>query len=283
MPYEKAINVLQGGAVMAECGPMRLLISAFVGKLPQPDMGVRAGEEAFKYLERLAHARGILCRRFYEVPKDLDDPLAIKMVESVAIIGDEDFTPMAAVAGTIADEVADFLFKRGMTRVIVDNGGDVAIRLQGGEPVTVGIRNSVGNSEISNIISFEPAFSSWGVATSGMGGRSLTRGVASAATVIARCASLADAAATAIANASFVEDDHVIQRPAEVVDPDTDITGLPVTVEVGALSEKKKAIAVARAMERAEELIENGAILGAFVAVQGRTDMTDFFRDCLIE
>jgi len=37
----------------------------------------------------------------------------LKMIDSVMMVGDEDLTPMAAVAGTIADEVADFLLNAG--------------------------------------------------------------------------------------------------------------------------------------------------------------------------
>ena len=282
MPYQKAINVLQKGGVMAECGPMRLIISASVGKMPQQEMGVRAAEESFRYLERVANLRGFLGKRFSEIPGGMDDSLAVKMVRSVIAIGDEDLTPMAAVAGTIGDAVADFLFDRGMTRVVVDNGGDVAVRLRGGEPVTVGIRTEITNQSPSYVIALDPAMISWGVATSGLGGRSLTRGVVSAATAIARSASFADAAATAIANASFVEDEHVIQCPAEEIDPDTDIAGVNVTLKVGPLSEEKKSRALSYAIQKAEELFRKQIIFGAFVAVQGRIAMTDFFQERMV-
>jgi hypothetical protein len=283
MPYEKAINVLQGGAVMAECGPMRLVISAFVGKVPQPEMGKRAAEESFKYLEQVAHLRDLLGRRCTEIPENLEDSLAVKMIKSVLTVGDKGLTPMAAVAGTIADAVADFLFNRGMTKVVVDNGGDVAVRLQEGASVTVGIRPEIGKQGISNVIVLDSRSPSWGVTTSGLGGRSLTSGIASASTVIAETASMADAASTAIANASFVKDEQVIQRPAEEIDPETDIAGLPVTVKVGPLSEETKAMAVSKAMERAEQLIEKDIILGAYIAVQGKVAMTRFFKERLSE
>jgi len=283
MPYQKAINVLQGGSVMAECGPMRLVISVFVGKVPQPEMGKRAAEESFKYLEQVAHLRGLLGRRCTEIPENLEDSPAVKMIRSVLAVGDQDLTPMAAVAGTIADAVADFLVNRGMTRVVVDNGGDVAVRLLGDASATVGIRQRVDKQEISNVIALDSKLPSWGVTTSGLGGRSLTRGIASASTVIAETASMADAAATAIANASFVEDEQVIQRPAEEIDPETDIAGLPVTIKVGPLSEEKKAVALSKAMERAEQLIEKDIILGAYVAVQGKVAMTEVFKERLAE
>jgi ApbE superfamily uncharacterized protein (UPF0280 family) len=69
------------------------------------------------------------------------------MLESVRAVGDARLTPMAAVAGTIADGVADFLFSRGMTKVIVNNGGDIAVRLKAPNAVRVGLREDVNSEE----------------------------------------------------------------------------------------------------------------------------------------
>jgi ApbE superfamily uncharacterized protein (UPF0280 family) len=281
--FERAIHRLQGGSVLAESGPMRLVISAFLGKLPQPDMAVRAARESFVFLEAAAEARRCLGRMFETPLNGRKNALLDRMVESVSAVGDEELTPMAAVAGTIADEVADFLFVRGMTKVVVENGGDISVRLQGDESVTVGIRPRLDGEEISHVIALDPSRTAWGVATSGLGGRSLTRGVASAATVVAHSASLADAAATAVANATLVADRQVVQRPAQEVDPYTDIPGLLVTVSAGPLGQRKKRSAVGKAIHRAEELISRNIILGAFVTVQGEEAMTPYLRDKLVE
>ena len=283
MPFERSATVLPGGSVLAESGPMRLVISAGIGKVVQTKTALRAAEESFGFLERVARHRKHLGRQFLESREQIKDPLVLKMISSAAMIGDEDLTPMAAVAGTLADEVADFLFEQGMTKVVVDNGGDVAVRADREDPITVGIRPDVNDRAVSYVIGLDPAFRSHGVATSGLGGRSLTRGIASAATVVARTASLADAAATAVANASFLEDEQVWRRRAEEVDPYTDIAGLDITVKVGPLSEEKKSRAVSQAIRRAEDLVRREVILGAFVAVQGLHGMTEYFRDRLVE
>jgi ApbE superfamily uncharacterized protein (UPF0280 family) len=207
------------------------------------------------------------------------EPLAVKMIASVQAVGDADLTPMAAVAGTIADAVADFLFQRGMTRVLVDNGGDIAIRSSENEPIKVGIRLQPDRQSVSHAVVLRPERTAWGVATSGLGGRSLTRGVLEAATVVAGDASLADAAATAVANASYIADSAVVRKPAEAIDPHTDIAGLDVTVRVDPLAEKSKELAIDQALRRAEDLIEHRIILGAFVACQGRLAMTRFIAD----
>jgi ApbE superfamily uncharacterized protein (UPF0280 family) len=282
MPFERSATVLPGGSVLAESGPMRLVISAGIGKVLQTKMALRAAEESFGFLERVALHRKFLGRQFRKYRDEVKDPLVLKMINSVVMVGDEDLTPMAAVAGTIADEVADFLFERGMTKVVVDNGGDVAIRADREDPITVGIRPDVSDSAVSHVIGLDPGLRSHGVATSGLGGRSLTRGIASAATVVARTASLADAAATAVANASFLEDAQVSRRPAEELDPYTDIPGLDITVKVGPLMEEEKSRAVSKAIRKAEDLMRREVILGAFVAVQGKTAMTDFIKKHLV-
>lgn len=282
MGYQQHINVLHGGDVLAECGPMRLVISSFVGKVPQREMNIRAAEKSFEFLAQVAGARERLSRLYTALPDHIREPLALEMICSAMEIGDADLTPMAAVAGTIADAVADYLADRGMTKVIVNNGGDVAVRLQGGDSVTIGIRQDIRSRDINHVIGLSPSHRSWGVATSGLGGRSLTRGIASAATVIARTASLADAAATAVANACFVEDARVTQRAADLIDPATDIPGVPVTQEVGSLDDERKSIALNRALEKAQRLIERSIIFGAFVAVDGTIRMTDFFRERLL-
>ena len=271
---------------MAEWGPMRLHISSFLGKAPQPDMNLRAAEEAFGLLERVARLKERLRKPWGAVPHDPADPVALKMVESVQMVGQKDLTPMASVAGTIADGVADFLFTWGMTKVIVNNGGDIAVRLKAPNSVRVGLRENVENDEFSRVLSlnvpFEKEGAAFGVATSGLGGRSLTRGIATAATVMAETASVADAAATAVANASFVESPGVIRQLAETVDPQTDIPGIPVTVRVKDLDQETRTRAIAQALSMAEDLVNKGIILGAMVAVAGETGMTAFFKYHLV-
>jgi len=280
MNYQTNIQWLDGGRILAECGPMRLVIAAWLGGIPQRELCIRAAEEAFLLLERIARHRRLLSRRYQEMPDDLDNFQALKMIRS-ALAVDPTLTPMAAVAGTIADGVASFLSRRGMTRIIVNNGGDVAIRTAPGESVKVGIRPALSRGDIADILTLGGERPSWGVATSGLEGRSLTRGVASAATIIAGSASLADAAATAVANASYVDDNTVIQRPAEELDEQTDIPGMAVTIKAGPFREEKKDLALSQAMKKAEALINKGLVYGAYIVVDGKITMTDFVRDRL--
>ncbi len=267
MPYEQSIVVLDDEAVLAECGPMRLVIRAWKEDIPQIDLLRRAAEKSFEFLERIAAHRTTLSQPFPDIKTPPRDALAARMVQSVGLVGDRDLTPMAAVAGTLADAVADWLFEKGLPKVIVDNGGDIAIRISQGQTVTVGIRPQVTSRRISHVIHLGPDRPSWGVTTSGVGGRSLTRGIASAVTVLAGNGSVADAAATAVANACFVKDDGIIQVPAERIDPNSDMTGVLVTTEVGPLSSGKIRAAIERARQKADFLSEKGIIVGAVIAL----------------
>lgn len=275
MSYEYYIGMIDKESVLVECGPMRLVIRAWNGGQPEIKLTRLAAEVSISYLERIARWRSLLSRPTPQIEELPQDKLGLCMVADANAIGDDDLTPLAAVAGTIADAVADWLFDRGTTRVIVENGGDIAIRLAVGETTTVGVRPQVNSRQISHVIRLEGSRAAWGVATSGVGGRSLTRGIASAVTVVAANASVADAAATAIGNACFVKDDGVIQLPAESIDPNTDLAGLSVTAEVGILSTEKVLQAIESARRKAALLAHRKTILGAFIALQNVFAITD--------
>lgn len=274
MSYEQTITLLDAESVLAECGPMRLVIRAWHDNEPQVSLCRQAAQVSFSYLEAVAEHRTILALPFKQIGTPPDNDFAQRMIQSVKAVGDVDLTPMAAVAGTIADAVADWLFERGPTKVVVDNGGDIAIRLAAGQTATVGIRPQINSFDISHIAQLDDRRPSWGVTTSGQGGRSFTRGIASAVTVMANRTSMADAAATAIANACFVKDDSIFQVPAEQIDPNTDLKGVNVTVDVGPLNDDKKIQAVKMALLKADALCRKQLIVGAFIAVEDVFMMT---------
>ncbi|MFZ3048458.1 MAG: hypothetical protein WA151_21295 [Desulfatirhabdiaceae bacterium] len=277
---DRRIMPLPGGrAVLAENGPLHMVIQAFQGPDPHLERAMDAAEYAFDCLKRVADQLPVLKRWPGDIHALPSDPIPRAMVESVRAIGDSDLTPMAAVAGTLADAVADWLFELGLSRVIVDNGGDIAIRLAPGETARVGLRPEIQHPEISHVLTLDSRHRSWGVNTSGLGGRSFTCGVASAVTAIARTSSLADAAATAVANACFVAGADVVQMPAEQLDPNTDIPGLLVTVTVGRLSPTQTAEALSNALKKAEQLTQKGVILGALVAVGNQMVQTADLSD----
>lgn len=265
---DRRIMELPGGrALLAENGPMRLVIQAWEGPAPRLDLAAEAAGYAFECLACVAGQLAVLKRPGGSIDRLPSEPLAREMIASVRAVGDADLTPLAAVAGTLADAVADRLFGRGLSRVIVDNGGDIAIRLAPGETARVGLRPEIAHPAISHVLTLDGRHSSWGVTTSGLGGRSFTCGIASAVTAVARSASLADAAATAVANACFAPGADVLRVPAAQLDPNTDIPELLVTVAVGDLTGAQRCEALSNALRKAEVLTRKGVIRGALAAV----------------
>jgi uncharacterized protein len=111
-----------------------------------------------------------------------------------------------------------------------------------------------------------------GVATSGWRGRSFSLGVADSVTVIARTASLADAAATLIANAVDLPDHPAITRaPACSRDPRSDLGDRLVTLDVGPLSIDEIRTALDRGVAEARHWLGRGLIAAAALSLDGRT------------
>jgi ApbE superfamily uncharacterized protein (UPF0280 family) len=118
--------------------------------------------------------------------------------------------PMSAVAGAIAHYTLKAVMKAGAGHVIIDNGGDIAMKID--RPVTVGIFS--GQSKIGDIgLRFNPGKSIIGICTSsGTVGHSFSFGCADAVTVIAGDALIADAAATVVGNAVKNSDRKEIRK-----------------------------------------------------------------------
>jgi hypothetical protein len=246
-----------------------MFIEGYAAGLSQPEACRRAAQEAIKFLEQIAEHRAEIQAPGLKLPEPPKSLLIHEMWQAVCLVGDEDLTPMAAVAGTIADATADFLASEGLTKVVVNNGGDVALRLMSGETVTVGIRPEVNGTDVTRRALITSEMNIRGICTSGLGGRSFTRGVASAATVFASRASLADAAATAVANATYIVSPAVRRCPADSIDPNTDLRGVEITSEVGELTPDEIDTALKQGIERADQLVKRSLIAGACVAVKG--------------
>lgn len=261
-------------SLLVENGPMRLIIQAWNEARFDMAAAKQAGEIAFACLEQVAVCRHLLRHRSENLLEKFDNqafPVPVRMVKNTLVFDAPDLTPMAAVAGSIADGVADFLFQKGVSKVIVDNGGDIAVRLSGDETTRVGIRSDIASAEITHVIMLDARCPSWGINTSGLGGRSFTRGIASAATVVATSSARADAAATDIANACFFQDEGIVQVPASQLDPMTDIPDIPVTALVKDLKPDTIARSLECSLKRAKGYVEGGLIMGAIITAGGKT------------
>jgi ApbE superfamily uncharacterized protein (UPF0280 family) len=181
-------------------------------------------------------------------------------------------TPMAAVAGAVADELLAVLLRgRTLSKAIVNDGGDIAFHLAPGMALATGIVADIDAPALDAISTIPAASPVRGIATSGWRGRSQSLGIADAVTVLARTAAEADAAATLIANAVNVESPSIVRRPARALREDSDLGDLPVTVAVGRLPSRAVDQALARGVAVARRMRAQGLIQAAFLALQGRS------------
>ncbi|WP_137699426.1 UPF0280 family protein [Marimonas lutisalis] len=176
-------------------------------------------------------------------------------------------TPMAAVAGAVADHVlAGMRAGADPRRAYVNNGGDIALWLANGERFRVAMAGTGGTAEIC------AADGIGGIATSGQGGRSLSMGIAGSVTVLARDAAAADVAATLIANAVDLPGHPAIRRaPASEVRPDTDLGERPVVTHVGALAREDVDMALDHGARTAGDMKDRGLIAAAALSLRGET------------
>jgi ApbE superfamily uncharacterized protein (UPF0280 family) len=188
-------------------------------------------------------------------------------------------TPMAAVAGSVAQELIACYERDGVSRAWVNNGGDVALHLASDESLRIGLFADLSRFDATSAMqplrtdgdfSVDSSLPVRGVATSGWRGRSFSLGFADSVTTLARTAAQADAAATIIANAVNVDDPRVQRRPACDMKDDSDLGELPVTVNVPELGESTVRQALSAGRRRAFELQASGLIWSAVLVCQGR-------------
>jgi len=184
-------------------------------------------------------------------------------------------TPMAAVAGAVADEIlAAMVGAAELGRAYVNDGGDIALHLTEGEKFVVGMVERPDRSSLFGTTALEFSHPVRGIATSGWRGRSFSLGIADAVTVLADCSAGADAAATIIANAVDLPGHPRIRRvPARELAPDSDLGEIPVTQEVGELAAGEIDEALTRGTTTAKSLLSLGLIHAAALCLRGETEV----------
>ncbi len=192
---------------------------------------------------------------------------------TIDLARDHFLTPMAAVAGAVAEEVLYAMVTvAALDRAHVNDGGDIAIHLGPHRDYYVGLVDRPDTPSL-----FTKAHIDWtdavrGIATSGWRGRSFSLGIADAVTVLAANASLSDAAATLVANAVDLPGHPAITRvPANELQPDNDLGSRLVTRDVGELTEDEIAEALERGAARARRFIAQGHIAACALHLAGET------------
>ena len=170
-------------------GPIDLIIEAF-GEPDEINAAYRCGarsasstvlDELCGELEFLRQAQRI------EVAWYRPGAVARRMVAAVAPYCERTFiTPMAAVAGAVAEEILEAMTAAAkLTRAYVNNGGDIALHLAPGEHFVVGMVERPDRPSLFGTATLDSTQPVRGIATSGWRGRSFSLGIADAVTVLA--------------------------------------------------------------------------------------------------
>jgi len=255
-------------------GPIDLIIEGR-GSETELRAAYRAAATRFTgLLDELCTELSELRQAAHPMHSPLEGVVARRMHAAVAPFAGECFiTPMAAVAGSVAEEILGAMLGAArLDRAYVNNGGDIALHLTKDEKFTVGLIDRPDGEGLMRTMVVGSDDPIRGIATSGRHGRSFSLGIADAATVLAKTASMADAAATVIGNAVDLPGHPAIVRvPANELQPDSDLGPRPVTREVGFLSESEIEQALEAGAQCARRLMGAGLVEGATLRLKGKT------------
>ena len=260
------VAVLPGGRLHLQHGPIDIVAEAFGDRGAVEAGHARAAARFATVLEELVAELPAL--RSDDAP--VKGVIARRMAAAVAPFRPAFITPMAAVAGAVAEEVLEALQGPGIARAYVNNGGDIALGLMPGQSLTCALAAAGGGDRVA-VRAADPVR---GIATSGWRGRSFSLGIADAVTVLARTAAMADAAATMIANAVDLQHPAIQRRPAQDLQCDSDLGQRLVTVAVPRLSAEGRACALDAGFLVAEAYRRRGLIEAAALFLQGETRTT---------
>lgn len=265
---------LADGRLHFQHGPIDLIIGAD-GRADALAQAVEAAWARFQdVLPELVEELRQLRRAMSDAPQ-VTGPVARRMVTAAGCFPEVFLTPMAAVAGAVADEMIQCFRVQGVERAYVNNGGDIALHLTPATRYEVGIASALGAygsqrapTPVALEIGAEEGIR--GIATSGWRGRSFSLGIADGVTVGAGNAALADAAATLVANAVNIDSPAVARAPANSLKDDTDLGGRLITVSVGPLRDEEVAAALDNGVRAARGWCARGLIRFAVLVLQGQ-------------
>lgn len=249
------------GRLHLQHGPIDLIIEAFGAAAEIERAYAQAVDRFGDILPTLAQELAILRRPVGAIYPPLQGPVARRMADAVWPYREIYITPMAAVAGSVSDEMLEALLRgRALDKAYVNNGGDIAFHLAPGHELRAGVFAQAldGNVRLTHD---QPVR---GIATSGWGGRSFSLGIADSVTILGPTAAAADAAATVVANAVNADHPAIERRPARELDPDSDLGDLLVTTSVGRLPAETINLALERGRAEARRLR-----VGAALSLQG--------------
>lgn len=265
--------MLPGDRLHLQHGPIDLVIGA-EGPLAEVKTAYRAARDRFRTILPVLVEELAELRRPVEPGQIFNGPVARRMAEAVVRHTNFFVTPMAAVAGSVADEVLAAMrsVAPDLQKIWVNNGGDIAIHLSGAATFEAAMVADPATGHEAGRVTLRAGYGIGGIATSGRHGRSLSLGIADAVTVLANDAASADVAATLIANAVDLPGHPAIRRaPASEIDPDSDLGERLVVVEVGELARNEIGEVLKRGLNTAEEMVAKGLVHSASLHLAGQS------------
>ena len=254
-------------------GPIDLVVEA-TGDDSEVEAAYRQAAARFQtILDELVAELPELRRPSDRRPRTFTGSTACRMEAAASLFAPTFVTPMAAVAGAVADEVlAAMTAGRQLEKAYVNDGGDSALHIAPAGRLDVAI-GGTGHG-LADRISIPGSSPVRGVATSGWRGRSHSLGIADAVTVLARSAAIADVSATLIANDVDLPGHPAIARaPASQLAPDSDLGDIKVTTSVGVLCSQDVDEALAKGAATATRYLDAGLIEAAALFLNGRSQV----------
>jgi uncharacterized protein len=275
MPRAQIRLLPDGRRLHLNDGPIDLIIEAFA-PTDQIQLAYRAAAARFLTVLDELCAELPLLRREPNLESWPTGVIARRMANAVIPYSAHTFiTPMAAVAGAVAEEILRAITNAAqLDKAYVNDGGDIALHLAPGQYFLVGMVERPDRPSLFGTATLTAGQPVRGIATSGWRGRSFSLGIADAVTVLADTASTADAAATIIANAVDLPGHHAILRvPACDLAPDNDLGERLVTQDVGELTDREIAAALTAGVNCSHSLLGRGLIRAAALHLQGQTQI----------
>jgi ApbE superfamily uncharacterized protein (UPF0280 family) len=271
--WQPQAALLAGRRMHLQHGPIDLLIKA-EGQPAAVDRAYRAAGQRFQRVlgELVAELPQLRQKLQGDRPPLANSAIAARMIAACWPHRARFITPMAAVAGAVADDIKRTMLEAAndLDTLFVNNGGDIALHVAEGHKLRIGIVPDLVRAIPEGAITIDYGSGIRGIATSGWRGRSFSMGIADAVTVLAPTAAMADAAATVIGNAVDADHPAVLRAVARSLDPDSDLGDHFVTVKVDGLPAAVAETALARGASEADRLVRDGSILAAALTLQDR-------------
>lgn len=255
-----AAALLSGDRLHLQHGPIDLIIGAHGAR----DLAFQAARARFEtVLDELVSELPLLRSPMLPGAPKPYGRIACRMDTACRHFTSGFITRMIAVAGSVADEVLGAMIKAApLRKAYVNNGGDISVFTSENQDFTTAMQDHQGR-ELGRI-TLKHGQNIGGIATSGQRGRSHSLGIADSVTVLASTAAQADVAATLIANAVDLPGHPAITRcAAREIDPDSDLTDMPVVTHCATLAPQDIAKALDAGKNRASALQASGHITSA--------------------